>query len=323
MFEGTRQGKIGLVGTGMVGSSFAYALVKEGIASELVLVDKDRGRAEGEAMDLNHGLPFVRPMTITASDFDQLEGCDVVVITAGRNQKPGESRLDLVRSNAAVIADIVPRIARVNPEGVILVATNPVDVLTELAAEHARLPVGRVLGTGTVLDTARFRYLLGTYFDVNPRSIHAYIIGEHGDTQVPVWSQANIAGVALGEVVGPGGRRMEAEQRDELARQTRNAAYEIIQRKGATYYAIGFGILAVVEAILRDLKTALTVCSPLDGPYGLSGLALSLPTIVGRGGAERHLPLPLTPAEEEALRASAAALRQVLDGVRNANPSDG
>jgi L-lactate dehydrogenase len=301
----------------MVGCSFAYSLVQAGIASELVLVDVDRDRAEGEAMDLNHGLPFVRPMTIASGDYEDLAGADVVVVTAGRNQKPGESRLDLVRTNIAVMEDVIPRIVRSNPHGVILLATNPVDILTEVAAEIAGLLPGRVLGTGTVLDTARFRFLLGEFLGVNPRSVHAYIVGEHGDTQVPVWSQANVAGLDLEHMAAPDGRRLGPAERLELAAKTRDAAYEIIKRKQATYYAIGLGILGVVEAILRDLKSALSVCAPINGLFGLEGVALSLPTIVGRSGAERLLDVPLSADERQALLASASTLRKVLTDARS------
>jgi L-lactate dehydrogenase len=268
-------------------------------------------------MDLNHGLPFVRPMTIASGDYEDLAGSDVVVVTAGRNQKPGESRLDLVRSNIAVMEDVIPRIVRSNPDGVILLATNPVDILTEVAAEIAGLPAGRVLGTGTVLDTARFRFLLGEFLGVNPRSVHAYIVGEHGDTQVPVWSQANVAGLDLEHMAAPDGRRLGPAERLELAAKTRDAAYEIIKRKQATYYAIGLGILVVVEAILRDLKSALSVCAPVNGLFGLEGVALSLPTIVGRSGAERLLDVPLSADEREAFLASASTLRKVLTDSRS------
>ncbi|MFL5805464.1 MAG: L-lactate dehydrogenase [Roseiflexaceae bacterium] len=305
-------GKVGLVGTGMVGSSFAYALMQRRLANELVLVDKDNARAEGEAMDLNHGLPFVRPLRIYAGGYEQLAGSEIVVITAGANQRPGETRLDLLQRNAAVFRDIVPRVVAVSPDAIILVATNPVDILTTIAVELAGLPAGRVIGSGTILDTARFRYLLGEYYRVDPRSIHAYIVGEHGDTEVALWSLANIAGVRLRDFVGPEGQGYVQATMDKIFEQTRTAAYEIIKRKHATYYAIGLGLLAIVEAILSDQRTILTVSTPMSGQYGVEGIAISLPTIVGRHGAAEILDLPIDEDERVAFQNSAQTLKDRL-----------
>ena len=305
-------GKVGLVGTGMVGSSFAYALMQRRLANELVLVDKDDARAEGEAMDLNHGLPFVRPLRIYAGGYEQLAGSEIVVITAGANQRPGETRLDLLQRNAAVFRDIVPRVVAVSPDAIILVATNPVDILTTIVVELAGLPAGRVIGSGTILDTARFRYLLSEYYRVDPRSIHAYIVGEHGDTEVALWSLANIAGVRLRDFVGPEGQGYDQATMDKIFEQTRTAAYEIIKRKHATYYAIGLGLLAIVEAILSDQRTILTVSTPMSGQYGVKGIAISLPTIVGRRGAVEILDLPIDEDERVAFQNSAQTLKDRL-----------
>ncbi len=302
--------RVGVVGTGMVGASFAFALMQSGLANELILIDADSARAEGEAMDLNHGLPFVGPMKIRSGDFDLLAGCDLVVITAGANQRPGQTRLDLLKANAKVIRDIVPKVVEANPTGVILISTNPVDILTQVAAEVADLPPGHVFGSGTILDTARFRYLLGEHFDVNPRSVHAYVIAEHGDSAVAVWSLAHIAGVPLADFPTPGDR--PSSNPDSLGRifeQTISAAYEIIQRKRSTYYAIGLGLRTIVEAVLRDQQSVLTVCTPLQGTYGVEGMALSLPTIVGHGGADRLLEIPLSEDEIQAFQKSAETLR--------------
>jgi L-lactate dehydrogenase len=211
--------KVGLVGTGMVGSSFAYSLMQRHLANELVLVDRDMARAEGEAMDLNHGLPFVQPMRIRAGDYADLENSDIVVVTAGANQRPGETRLDLLQRNAAIFREIIPQIVDVCPEAIILIATNPVDILTSIAADIAKLPHGRVIGSGTILDTARFRYLLGEYYRVDPRSVHAYIIGEHGDTELALWSLANIAGVRLRDFVSPEGRTYDQGVMDSIFEQ--------------------------------------------------------------------------------------------------------
>ncbi|QEH37171.1 L-lactate dehydrogenase [Aquisphaera giovannonii] len=300
----------------MVGASFAYSLMQCGVANELILVDADEARAEGEAMDLNHGMPFVSPMRIRAGGYELLAGCDLTVITAGANQRPGQTRLELLQRNAGVIRDIVPRIVAANPRGVILVATNPVDILTEIAAEVAGLPPGHVFGSGTTLDSARFRFLIGDYLDVNPRSVHAYIIGEHGDSAVPVWSVANIGGIRVSDLATGEGKRIDGAAMDRIFDQTRNAAYEIIQRKKSTYYAIGLALRTVVEAVLRDEQTVLTVCSPMKGQFGVEGISLSLPTIVGHGGAETVLQPPLDPREIGLFRESASILLDQYASVR-------
>jgi L-lactate dehydrogenase len=305
-------GKVGLVGTGMVGASFAYALMQRGLANELVLIDADHARAEGEAMDLNHGLPFVRPMRISAGEYPQLEGCEIVVIAAGANQRPGETRLDLLQRNAGIFRAIVPQVVAANPDGLIVIATNPVDILTHIAVEIAGLPAGRVIGSGTILDTARFRYLLGDYYRVDPRSVHAYIIGEHGDSELALWSLANIGGVNLRDFVGVDGRSYDQAAMAAIFEQTRTAAYEIIQRKQATYYAIGLGLLTIVEAILRDQHTVLTVSSPMSGQYGVDGISLSVPTIVGRHGIEEVLALTISADEQAAFQHSAQLLQERL-----------
>jgi L-lactate dehydrogenase len=308
--------RVGLVGTGMVGASFAYSLMQSGVANELILIDADAARAEGEAMDLNHGLPFVGPMRIRAGGYELLAGCDLVVITAGANQRPGQTRLELLQTNAGVIRDIVPKVVAANPRGVILVASNPVDILTRIAADLAGLPPGQVFGSGTILDTARFRYLLGEHFGVNPQSVHAYIVGEHGDSELPVWSMANIAGVRLADVSGPDGSGVDRAALDQIFERTRTAAYEIIKRKGSTYYAIGLGLLTIVEAVLRDQHTVLTVSTPMRGTFGVDGIALSLPTIVGHGGAENVLEIPMSADELAAFRRSGEILEAQLDSVR-------
>jgi L-lactate dehydrogenase len=303
--------RVAVVGAGNVGASFAYALLLSGLASEIVLIDVNRDRAEGEAMDLNHSVPFAHPTHVWAGDYTDCAGAAVTVVTAGSNQRPGETRLELVARNAAIFRSIVPQIAAPNPEGIILIATNPVDVLTHTALRVSGLPAERVIGSGTTLDTARFRYLISRHFGVDARSVHAYIIGEHGDSEVPVWSLANIAGMRLPEYceanrVTP----LDDTTRRALYEQTRDAAYEVIQRKGATYYAIGAGLLRIVEAILRNQRTVLTVSSLIDGPYGLSDLALSLPTVIDRGGVEQIIRLNLSDDEEAGLRRSADVLRE-------------
>ena len=247
---------MGLVGTGLVGSSFAYALMIRGVASDLVLVDANREKAVGEMMDFTHGLSFTRPMKITAGSYEDLAGAQVVVIAAGAGQKPGESRLDLLARNAAVFRDVVPRIVRHAPGAVLLIATNPVDILTYISLTESGLPQARVIGSGTILDTSRFRFLLGQYYGVDARSVHAYIVGEHGDSEIPLWSLANIGGVRLQEFEPLRNRAYNQADMDKLFCEVRDAAYEIIKRKGATYYAIGLGLLAIVEAIVGDHRQA-------------------------------------------------------------------
>jgi L-lactate dehydrogenase len=315
MQERKSTNKVGLIGTGMVGASFAYSLMQRGLANELVLIDMDTARAEGEAMDLNHGLPFVGPMRISAGDYPDLADADVVVICAGANQRPGQTRLDLLKKNAGVFRDIVPQINSVNQEAILVVATNPVDILTYITAQIAGPRAHRVIGSGTVLDTARFRYLLGTHYGVDPRSVHAYIVGEHGDSELALWGLANIAGVRLPDFVGPNGQGYDQAALDRIFDQTRDAAYAIIQRKKATYYAIGVGLLTVVEAILRDQHTVLTVASPLTGQYGVTDMAISMPTIVGRRGIEQVLNLPLSTRELVAFQSSAQTLKNRLTEV--------
>jgi L-lactate dehydrogenase len=294
----------------MVGASFAYSLMQRGLATELVLIDRDTARAEGEAMDLQHGLPFVRNMRIRAGDYPDLADADVIVICAGANQKPGETRLDLLTKNAGVFRQIVPRVLEVNHTGIIVIATNPVDILTQISADIVGLTSGRVIGSGTILDTARFRTLLGAHYGLDPRSVHAYIVGEHGDTAVPLWSSADIGGVPLAKFTGPNGRGFDQTALDAIFEQTRTAAYQIIQRKQATYYAIGLGLLTVIEAILRDQHTVLTVSSPLNGQVGVSGMSISLPTVVGRRGVMQVLELPMSDAERAAFQRSASVLQE-------------
>jgi len=304
--------RVAVVGTGNVGSTFAYALLLSGLASEIVLIDVNRARAEGEAMDLNHTEPFAKPTRIWAGEYPDCAGAAVTVIAAGVGQKPGETRLELVKRNAAVFAQVVPQIAKYNPDGIILVATNPVDVLTYASLKLSGLPARRVIGSGTILDTARFRHLLSRHFAVDPRSVHAYIIGEHGDSEVPVWSLANIAGMRLPAFAEANGIPLDQKRMQEIFVSTRDAAYAIIQRKGATYYAVAAGLMRIVEAILRDQRTVLSVSSLAEGCYGLTDVCLSLPTVINRSGVERVLILELSADEGAGLRRSAGVLKGII-----------
>jgi L-lactate dehydrogenase len=304
--------RVAVVGAGNVGATFAYALLLSGLAAEIMLVDANKARAEGEAMDLNHAVPFAHPTRVWAGDFADCAGATVTVIAAGANQKPGETRLELLRKNAAIFRQLVPEIARHNPDGILLVATNPVDVLTYAAWTASGLPAKRVIGSGTILDTARFRYLLSDHYGVDARSVHANIIGEHGDSEVPVWSLANIAGMRLPEYCAATGVAYDQAAMDDIFRQTRDAAYRIIERKGATYYAVAAGLMRIVEAILRDQRTVLSVSSLIEDYLGIGDVCLSLPAVVDRGGVERVLRLELDAVEAEGLRRSAQILRSSI-----------
>jgi L-lactate dehydrogenase len=302
--------RVSVVGVGNVGTTFAYALLLSGFAAEIVLIDANRAKAEGEAMDLNHTVPFTHPTRVWAGDYSDCAGAAVTVLAAGAGQKPGETRLDLIKKNAAIWRDIVPNVVRNNPNGILLIATNPVDVLTHAAWKLSGLPSERVIGSGTILDTARFRYLLSQHFCVDASSVHAYIIGEHGDSEVPVWSLANIAGMRLPEFCKTQGLAYDRKAMDEIFTRTRDAAYHIIERKGATYYAVAAGLMRITQAILRNQSTVLSVSSLVKNYYGISDVCFSLPTVIDRGGVEKALCLELAPNEIEQLRHSAEILRE-------------
>lgn len=307
--------RVAIVGTGNVGATFAYALLLRGLAAEIVLIDANRAKAEGEAMDLNHAVPFAYPTRVWTGDYTDCAGATLTVVAAGTAQKPGETRLDLVKRNAAIFGQIIPEIVRYNPHGLLLIATNPVDVLSYVAWKLSGLPWQRVLGSGTILDTARFRYLLSEHFGVDARSVHAYIIGEHGDSEVPVWSLANIAGMRLPDFCAANSMLCEQPALDHVFQQTRDAAYEIISRKGATYYAVAAGLLRIVEAILRDQNTVLSVSTLIQDFYGIDDVYLSLPAVIDHGGIERVLRLDLSNDEIEKLRYSASILRQTIESL--------
>jgi len=308
--------RVAIVGLGNVGATLAYALLFSGLAAEIVLIDNNHAKAEGEAMDLNHAVPFAHPTRIWAGDYQDCAGATVVVVTAGAGQKPGETRLDLLQRNADIFAQIVPRIVEHTRDCILLLATNPVDVLTYLTSQLSGLPPHRVIGSGTLLDTARFRYLLSQHFGVDPRSVHAYIIGEHGDSEVPVWSLANIAGMRLEDFCAAQGRSCDWKQLHAIFEQTRDAAYHIIARKRATYYAVAAGLMRIIEAILRDQNTVLSVSSLVSGEYGITDICLSLPSIVHRQGIQKVLNLPLSAEEVRKLQQSAQVLKKTLEKLR-------
>jgi len=304
--------RVAVVGVGNVGATFAYALLLSGLASEIVLIDSNRAKAEGESMDLNHAVPFTHPTRIWAGNYPECAGAAVIVLAAGASQKPGETRIDLIKKNAAIWRAIIPEVAKHNPAGILLIATNPVDVLTYAAWKLSGFAAGRVIGSGTVLDTSRFRYLLSRHFGVDARSIHAYIIGEHGDSEVPVWSLANIAGMRLPEFCQAQNLPYDPHAMDEIFVQTRDAAYRIIERKGATYYAVAAGLMRITQAILRNQSTVLSTSSLINDYYGIGDVCFSLPTVIDRGGVENVLRLQLSSEEIEKLRHSAEVLKTTI-----------
>jgi L-lactate dehydrogenase len=293
--------RIAVVGAGNVGATFAYSVVLSGLASEIVLIDADQSARRGSGHGSGPRGSLQSAGARVGGNYEDCKGALVTMVSAGASQRPGESRMDLLKRNIAVFREVIGEIAAVNPEGIILVATNPVDVLTYAAYKISGLSRRRVFGSGTILDTARFRTLLANHFDVDPRSLHAHIIGEHGDSEVPVWSLANIAGVRLADLGGEGWPKFEPKAMEEIFLKTRDAAYHIIERKGATYYAVASGLLRIVEAIVRDQSTVLSASSLLTGQYGLSNVCLSLPTVINRRGVARVLQLGLD-GEIEKLR---------------------
>jgi len=315
MQKEVRTRKVGVVGAGMVGSSFAYGLMIRGVATELVLVDNNHEKAIGEMMDFNHGLSFVKPLKIAAGSYSDLEGAHVVVITAGAAQKAGETRIELLARNAKILRSIVSQTATHCPDAILLIATNPVDVLTYIALQESKFPPSRVIGSGTILDTSRFRHLLGQHYNVDARSVHAYIVGEHGDSEIALWSLANIGGVRLQQFAPLQNKRYNQEEMDKIFVGVRDAAYEIIKRKGATYYAIGLGLLSIAEAILGDHRTVLSVSTLMTGQYGVTDICLSLPCVVGANGVEEVLTLNMTSEEENGFRASANKLKTTLNSL--------
>jgi L-lactate dehydrogenase len=308
--------KVGIVGTGFVGATAAYALVMQGVGREVVLVDKNTERAQAEADDLRHAVPFAHPLDIRSGGYEALAECRVVVLCAGVGQKPGETRLQLLQRNAQVFREVVPAVLANAPEAVLVVATNPVDVMTHLAARFAALcgvPAGRVLGSGTTLDTARFRSLLATHCGVDARHVHAHVIGEHGDSEVLTWSLATVSGMPLQAFARLRGIDPSKPVRPEIDRQVRGAAYTIIRGKGATYYGIGSALAGIVKVILHDQRSVMTVCVPTPEVAGVSDVTLSLPRLVGGNGVLETFPLPLSEEETHQLHKSAQVIRQALD----------
>jgi L-lactate dehydrogenase len=310
--------KIGVVGSGLVGSTAAYALVMQGIGREIVLVDKNEARSQAEADDILHAVPFAHPLRVTAGDYADLKGSRVVIITAGVSQRPDETRLQLLERNAVVFREVVHQILTYAPDAILLVATNPVDVMTHLTARYAAdfgVASHRVIGSGTTLDTARFRTLLGSHFGVDPHHVHGYVIGEHGDSEVLTWSLVTIGGMTLEAFCRLQDTCLDEEIQQSIDRKVRRAAYHIIAGKGATYYGIGSALARIVDVIVHDQRAILTLCTPMPDVVGVTDVTVSLPHLVGGEGTLTTFPLPLNEGEMAALSASAQIIRNAIDAV--------
>lgn len=303
--------KVAVIGCGFVGSSSAFALMQSGLFSEMVLIDADTKRAEGEAMDISHGISFARPMQIYAGNYDDITDAAIIVITAGANQKPDETRLDLIKKNAAIMKSIVGEIKKRDFGGILLIVSNPVDILTLIALKESGYPSNRVIGSGTVLDTGRFKYLLGEHLDVDSRSVHAFIIGEHGDSELAAWSNARIGGLKVNDFCELRGHFNHEQSMNKIFENVRNSAYEIIERKHATYYGIAMAVKRICEAIVRNEKSILPVSSLMTGEYGLNDVVLSIPAVVDETGVQKVIPIELNDEELTKLKDSANILKDI------------
>lgn len=307
--------KVVMVGCGFVGSASVFSLMQSGLFSEIVMIDADKEKAEGEAMDISHGIPFAKQMKIYAGDYSDVKDAGIVIITAGANQKPEETRLDLVHKNVGIFKQIIPSIMEVGFDGIMLVVANPVDILTYVAQKLSGLPEERVIGSGTVLDTARLKYRLGEHLDVDSKSVHAFIIGEHGDSEIAAWSSANVSGIPLNDFCEMRGHYQHEKSTKEIAEAVKNSAYEIIQRKRATYYGVAMAVKRICEVIVRDEGSILPVSTRLHGEHGIEDVVLSMPCIVGKDGIETMVPIQLSEEEQEKLRASGKVLKETIDSI--------
>ena len=304
--------KVAVVGCGFVGAASAFSLMQSGLFSEMVLLDADRNKAEGEALDIAHGIPFARQMKIYAGGYDDIMDAAIIIVTAGANQKPEETRLDLVHKNVGIFKSIIPQIAERNYQGILLIVSNPVDILTYAALKLSGFPENRVIGSGTVLDTARLKYKLGEHLSVDSRSVHAFIVGEHGDSEIAVWSSANVSGIPLDNFCEMRGHFDHEASTRRIAEDVKNSAYEIIAKTRATYYGIAMSVKRICEAIVRDEKSILPVSNMMHGEYGIDQVVLSMPAIIGKDGIETQVPISMNEAEQEKLKASADTLKKVI-----------
>ena len=302
-----------MVGCGFVGSASVFALMQSGLFSEIAMIDADMDKAEGEAMDISHGIPFAKHMRVYAGDYDDVRDAGIVIVTAGANQKPDETRLDLVHKNVGIFKSIIPEIASRDFKGILLVVANPVDILTAVAQKLSGLPENRVIGSGTVLDTGRLKTRLSEHLGVDSRSIHAFIIGEHGDSEIAAFSSANVSGIPLNDFCEMKGHFNHDESEKYIAEDVKNAAYEIIQRKKATYFGVAMAVKRICECIVRDEKSILPVSTMMHGEQGIEGVVLSMPCVVGGDGIETQVPIKLDEDEAKRLRESAAILKEIIE----------
>ena len=305
--------KIGIIGLGNVGASIAYTLALSKDFNEIVLVDSNKDKAEGEALDISHGLPFLRPMKIVSGSYDDIMDAKIIIITAGAAQKEGETRLDLVNKNVAIFKSIIPEIKNRDYKGILLIVSNPVDILTYVTLKLSSFPKNRVIGSGTVLDSARLKYKLCEHLNVDSRSIHAFIVGEHGDSEIVLWSQANVSGIPLHKFCELRGFFDHDYETSKIALDVKNSAYEIINKKRATYYGIALSTKRIVDAIINDEKSILPISSYIDDEYGMDDIALSLPSIVGKEGLISHIPIKLSKEEELKLKESYLQLKEIIN----------
>lgn len=310
--KGINHRKAAIIGCGFVGSATAFCLMQSGLFSELVLLDANKEKAEGEAKDIVHGIPFVGQMKIYAGEYDDIMDAAVIIITAGANQKPDETRLDLVHKNVGIYKSIMPEIAKRNYQGILLIVSNPVDILTYTAHKLSGIPENRIIGSGTVLDTARLKYQLGEHLNVDSRSVHTFIIGEHGDSEIAAWSSANVSGIPLNDFCEMRGHYKHQESMERIAETVKNSAYEIISKKGATYYGIAMSVKRICEAIVRDEKSILPISRMMHNEYGVDEVVLSMPAIVGADGIETEVPISLSGEEEKLLQKSADTLKNII-----------
>ncbi len=304
--------KISIIGAGFVGSTSAFAIIDAGLASDIVLVDVNRDKAEAEAMDLSHGAAFVKTVSIIAGTIEDTKDSDLIIITAGIGQKPGETRLDILNKNIPIFKDIVPKLAQYSPDAILLVVSNPVDILTYITYKYSGFPSNRVIGSGTVLDTSRFKSILSKHFKVDARNIHAYIIGEHGDSEIATWSLTKIAGMSIDEYCDTIDKICDIDFKNKVHEDVKNAAYEIINRKGYTNYAVALAVRRISEALLDDEQSILTVSGYFTGEEGINDVYMAIPCVVGRQGIERIIPVPLSSGEQEQLLESAKMLKTIL-----------
>ena len=311
-----KERKVVVIGAGSVGTTYIYALIRTGLAGEIVLIDIDQERVNGEVMDLSHGLPFIPPLSIRPGDYSDCADANLIVVTAGARQIPGQPRLELIRQNADIVGSITDQISKYSTDAVLIMVTNPVDVLTYIALKRLAWPHRRIIGSGTVLDSARFRYMLSSHCGIDSRNVHAYIIGEHGDSEVAAWSMTHIAGVPLRDYCAVCQGCDSGQEHKRITRRVRDSAYHIIDYKGSTFYAIGLALVRISEAIIRNENSVLTVSSLLQGEYGIDDVCLSVPTVIGRLGVERIVTAPLAPDEHAALKSSADVIRKALAGLK-------